>query len=101
MSIPASFNSFGSRSCSVAEHPLRPAARLRRVGRDVLDAELLQAPADLRQHRLRHLAAGLRREEVMAAAVGVERAEQAVPRHHLAQPGKLDAVPSSSTRKAE
>src|SRR3978361_1352321 len=35
---------------------------------------------------LRDLAASLGREEVMAAPVGVERTEQAMPGDHLAQP---------------
>jgi hypothetical protein len=54
----------------------------------MLNAKLLQAASDLCQHRLRHLAAAFRREEIMAAPVGVERAEQTVPRHHLTQAAK-------------
>ena len=49
----------------------------------MLDAELLQGTAELRQNRLRHPAARLRRQEVVAAPVSVERAEQPMLRHHL------------------
>ena len=41
--------------------------------------------ADLGELRPRHLAAGLRRMEIMAAAIGVEGAEQALRRHHLGE----------------
>ena len=85
-----------------AEQALRAPARLRRVGRDVLDAELLQGPPDLRQQRLRHLPARLRRHEVVAAAVGVERAEQPMLRHHLAHACERSTpCPSSSTRNSD
>ena len=47
-----------------------------------------QGPAHLRLLRLRDLLAGCGRVEVVAAAVGVERAEQAVRRDHLAQRAK-------------
>jgi hypothetical protein len=51
----------------------------------MFDAELGQGPADLRGSILVDRAAGLGREEVVAAAIGVERAEQAMLGHHLAQ----------------
>ena len=52
----------------------------------MLDTELRQGPAQLRRLRLGHLLASLGREEVMAAAIRVQRAKQAVPLHHLAEP---------------
>src|SRR5205807_5320291 len=61
-----------------AEHPLAAPARLRRVGRDVLDPEPRQRPADLGRLTLVDRLAGLRREEVMAAAIGVEARRQAL-----------------------
>ena len=84
-----------------AEGPLGAAARLGRVGGDVLDAELGQRPADLRQLLFRDFAAGLGRVEVVRPPVGVKRAEQAVPPTTSRKPWKLEAVPSSSTRKIE
>ena len=54
----------------------------------MLNAELGQRPADLGQHRPGDLAASLGRPEIVAAAIGVERAEQAVARDHLAQAAK-------------
>ena len=54
----------------------------------MLDAELRQRPSYLRQLRLRHLLAGNRSVEVMAAAIRVERAEQPMTLNHLAQAAK-------------
>jgi hypothetical protein len=71
-----------------AERAFRSAAGLRRISRDVLDAELIERAAELRQHRLRHPSASFRRLEVVAAAVGVERAEQTMLRHHLPHPAQ-------------
>src|SRR5919206_598657 len=68
-----------------AEHPLHPAPALRAVGRDVLDAELLQSPTDLGQLILVDRLAGLGREEIVTAPIGVERTEQALARDHLAK----------------
>jgi hypothetical protein len=51
----------------------------------MLDTEFLQRPPDLRQNRLRHLAPCLGGEEIVAATVAVERAEQAVTFNHFAQ----------------
>ncbi len=70
-----------------AEGSLRAAARLRRIGRDVLDAELRQGAPDLGAQSWTRLA-GLGRVEVMAAPIGVERAEQPVPLDHLADRAK-------------
>ena len=83
------------------EHPLRAAARLRRIGRDVFDAQMSERPADLRQTRPIDLAAGLRRVKVMAAAVRIEAQRQAMRPNTSASARKVEAVPSSSTRKAE
>ena len=59
---------------------------LGRVGRDQLDAELRQGAADLGRGVLVHLAAGLGRVPVVAGAVGVERAEQALGPDRLGHP---------------
>ena len=50
----------------------------------MFDAQLRQRPAELRRVRAVDLAARLRRMEVVAAAIGVQRAEQAVARNRLA-----------------
>ena len=71
-----------------AERPLAAAARLRRVGGDVADAQLLQRPADLGQLGLGDLPARRGRVEVVAAPVGVELDEQPVPLDHLGQAAK-------------
>ena len=67
------------------EGALAAAPGLRRIGRDVADAELLQRPADLGQLRLGNLAAGLGGEEIVAATVGVEAAGQTALLVHLPQ----------------
>src|SRR5919206_1884365 len=68
-----------------AEHPLHPAPSLRAVGRDVLDAELLQRTPDLGQLILIDRLAGLGREEIVTAPIGIERTEQALACDHLAK----------------
>src|ERR1700733_2801142 len=68
--------------------PLYPPPRLRAVGGDVRDVQLLQRPPHLRQKRLVDLRARLRREEVVAAPVGVERREQTMSADRLRQPAK-------------
>ena len=65
------------------ERPLRPASGLRREGPDVLDAQLLERPADLGQMLTIDLA-GLGRMEIMPAAVfcrgsSAGRASQTLP----------------------
>ena len=75
----------GRRFCKRAEDPLHAAARLGRIGRDMLDAELLEGAPDLGRLRPRHLPAGLGGHEIMDAAVGIERAEQPLPADHLGQ----------------
>ena len=67
------------------EHALRPAPRLRRVGRDQIDAQLPERPTDLRRLLLVHLPPGLRRAPVVAPAIRIKRAEQAMRLNHLAQ----------------
>ena len=52
------------------------------------DAQLLQRPADLGQLGLGDLPAGRGRVEVVAAAIGVELDEQAMPLDHLGQAAK-------------
>src|SRR5512134_1299250 len=61
-----------------AEGALGAAAGLRREGGDVLDAELRQCPADLGANLRVGFLAGLEGDDVVAAAVGVEAARQAV-----------------------
>ena len=85
-----------------AKGALAAAPGLRRVGRDVADAELLERPSDLGQLGLGDFAASLGGDEVVAAAVGVELDEQAMPLDHLDQPAEAaQRVPSSSTKNAE
>jgi len=67
------------------ERPLRAAPSLRRIGRDVLDAELRQRPTELGRMRPGNLPAGLGRVEIVTASVGAEGAKQPVPPDHLAQ----------------
>ena len=70
-----------------AERPLRSAPRLRRVRRDHLDPELRdQRPPELGRIRLVHLPARLRRRPVVRGAVRVQRAEQPLRLHRLADP---------------
>ena len=64
---------------------LRAPARLRRIGGDVLDAELRQGAADLGGVLPVDPAAGDRGVEIVAAAVGVERAEEAAVGDHLGE----------------
>jgi hypothetical protein len=73
---------------------------LRRIGGDVLDAELgeRRRPAS---DAAGPPAAGLGRVELMPATVGVKRTEVPLAAIVSARPRKLDAVPSSSIRKAE
>src|SRR5262249_40742721 len=54
----------------------------------VADAELRQGAPDLGLHPLRHRRPGLGSVEIMAAAIGVELAEQPVPVDHLRQRAK-------------
>ena len=68
------------------EDAFRPASRLGRIGGDVFDPQLPQRPTDLRQTFARHRFARLGRMEIMAAAIRVERTEQAVRGDRLAQP---------------
>src|ERR1700744_514135 len=68
-----------------AEHPLGAPARLRRIRRDMLDPKMRQGPSHLGWLGPRYLLASLRSVEVMAAAIGVERAEQTMLADHLAQ----------------
>ena len=51
----------------------------------MLDAQMRQRPPDLGQLRARDFAAGLGRVKIVAAAVSIERAEQAVFADHFAQ----------------
>src|SRR5260370_11296897 len=91
--MPAIASAFGSRSCKVrkARSALRhaqEAARLRRIGRDMADAEMRQGGPAGGLDALRHRLPGLGRMEIVAAAVGIERAEQAVLVDHLGQRAK-------------
>ena len=68
-----------------AEGALGAAARLGRIGGDVLDAELVEGAADLGVLILGDLAACLGGVEVVAAAVGIEAAGQPLVGEHLLQ----------------
>lgn len=67
------------------EDAFRAAARLRRIGRDMLDAQMIEGAADLRQAGPIHLSASLRRVKVVAAPIRVEAQRQAMPAEHLLQ----------------
>ena len=60
------------------EHALRAAPGLRKIGRDQLDGELRQGPADLGRVHLVHTVACLGRVPVLRVPIGVDRAEQPV-----------------------
>ncbi len=60
------------------ERPLRSPPRLRRIGPDVLDPQLLERPADLGRMAAVDLAAGFGGVKVVRPAVGVEAHRQAV-----------------------
>ena len=62
--------------------------RLRRISRDMLDPQLPKRSADLGDGARSDLAAFLGRMKIMAAAVGVERAEQPLGRDRLDQAEK-------------
>ena len=66
-----------------AEHALRAAPGLRRIGRDQLNTELLQGTSDLGWIVLVDLAAGLRRVPIVRGPVCIKRAEQPHGRPHL------------------
>ena len=83
------------------ERPLRASARLRRIGPDVFDPQLLERPPDLGRMAAIDLAAGFGGVKVVRPAVGVEAHRQAMPAEHLLQRPKVEAVPSSATRNAE
>jgi hypothetical protein len=84
-----------------AERTLGATPRLGRVGRDVLDAELGKRPADLGELIPGDLLSGLGGDEVVARAVGIERARQPCAAITSASARKVLMVPSSSTRNAE
>ena len=84
-----------------SEGALGAAACLGRVGGDVFDAELVEGAADLGRVALVHFAAGLGGVEVVAASVCVEAAGSPLSVNTCLSARKVDAVPSSSTRKAE
>ena len=67
------------------EQTLRAAARLRRIRRDMLDAQMRQRAPDLRRLATIHLAARFGRVKVMAAAIGIQAQRQAVLAEHLQQ----------------
>ena len=71
-----------------AERSLAAPASLRRVGRNMLDPELRQRAADLGHGAFVHLPAGFGREEIMAAAIGVEAARKAVGGEHFRKPAQ-------------
>src|SRR5216683_7574741 len=70
------------------EDTLGTTSRLRRIGRDMLDTEMLQCPTDLRRARPVDLSAGGRRGKIMAAPIGVEAQRQAMSAKHFLKPTK-------------
>src|SRR5258708_36168530 len=70
------------------EHALRAPARFRRVGRDVLDAEMTKRSSDLGRPILVDFLTGLRGMEVVAAAVAIQARRQPLLRHHPKQPAE-------------
>ena len=83
------------------EGPLAATPRLGRVGRDMLDAELRERPADLGQPSLVDRLARLRRVEIVAASVAVERAGQTLGRDRIGKAEEARDRASCSTRMAE
>src|SRR5579863_1965858 len=75
----------GQAALEGAEHALRAPACLGRIGGDMADAELSERPPDLGGPFLGYFLAGFGRVKVVAAPVGVERAEQPVPLEAEAQ----------------
>ena len=67
------------------EGPLGAAPRLRRERPDVLDAQLLERPADLGRRAAIDLAAAFGGAEIMRPAIRVEAHRQAVLREDLVQ----------------
>jgi len=65
-----------------AERALRTPPRLGRVGRDVLDPELRERPADLGELILGDLLPCLGRQKIVARAIGIEGARQAMRGDH-------------------
>lgn len=97
--MPSAASSRGQALLTGAESTLRVPAGLRGVGRDHIDAEPAKGAPKLRGMALVDLAAGLRRVPVMAAAIGVERANRPLAAIASCTPRKLKAVPSSSTNQ--
>src|SRR5215468_9040555 len=58
-----------------AKHPFRTPARLRRIGRNMLDPKPVERASDLRELAPVNSLARLRRVEIMAAAIGIEERE--------------------------
>lgn len=74
------------------EQPFRAATRLRRIGRDVFDAEMIERPADLGQAGPIDLAAGLWRVKVVAAPIRIKAQRQAMTAEHFLQGNVLVQV---------
>jgi hypothetical protein len=75
------------------EGAFRATARLRRIGRDMLHAQMLEGAANLRQIRSINLAASLGRVKIMAAPIRIEAERQAMPAKHLRQGPKRRSRP--------
>lgn len=80
--MPARRNSCGRRPCQV---PKRRSLRLRRVGRNHHDPQLLQRPPHLRQAFVAHRPARRRSFKEVAGPIAVERAESPLPLDHFTQ----------------
>ena len=83
------------------EDPFRTTPCLWRIGRDMFDAQMIQGAPDLRQICPVDPGASLRRVEIMAAAIRVETQRQAMLPNTSFNARNVEAVPSSSTKKAE
>ena len=86
--MPAQRQLLGQPRLMSADRPLAAPPGLGRIGRDHLDAQLLHGAPKLGELSLVHLAAGLRGVPIMAAPVGVQRAEQPVAENDLPHPSK-------------
>src|SRR5262249_44971400 len=62
-----------------AKHPLRAPARLRRIGRNMLDPKPIKRTPDLRRPALVNRLPRLRRVEIMAAPIGIEAPPKPLP----------------------
>ena len=84
-----------------AKHPFRTPARLRRIGRNMLNPKPIERASDLRELAPVNSLARLRRVEIVAAAIGIEARRRPFAVNTSSNPQNVETVPSSSTRNAE